>query len=194
VGPRFASSAPAGEKHRLKQRVKPVLQRNIAVLLSWHGVDFVFEHAEGLDEARTGFVGLDDVVDITAFGGDERSGEPIAILGDFRVPVVLAAVDNVDRSLGSHDRDFGTGPGIVNIGAEMLRTHDAVGSSISLTEDHRNLGNSRLSEGVKELRAVTDDASELLRSAGEKAGNIFEGHDRDVEGVAEAHETASFHR
>src|SRR5208283_1668854 len=46
----------------------------------------------------------------------------------------------------------------------------------------------RFGEGVKQLRAVRDDASELLLRAGQKSRNVFEGDERDVEAIAEAHE------
>ena len=41
---------------------------------------------------------------------------------------------------------------------------------------------------------MADDAAELLRRAGQEAGHVFEGQDRDVEGVAEAHEARALHR
>ena len=48
--------------------------------------------------------------------------------------------------------------------------------------------------GVQQFRAVADDAAELLFGAGEEAGHVFKSDDRDVEGVAEAHEAGAFHR
>jgi len=41
---------------------------------------------------------------------------------------------------------------------------------------------------------VLDDSSEFLLGSGEKTGNIFEGDERNVEGVAEAHEARALHR
>ena len=41
---------------------------------------------------------------------------------------------------------------------------------------------------------MADDAAVLLLRAGKKAGNVFEGDERNVEGVTEAHEARTFVR
>jgi hypothetical protein len=42
--------------------------------------------------------------------------------------------------------------------------------------------------GEQQLGAVLDEAAIFLRGARQEARHVDEGHDRDVEGVAEAHE------
>src|SRR5439155_5793575 len=106
----------------------------------------------------------------------------VLLLGD------LALVEDLDSPLRAHDGDLGGRPGEVEVGPDVLRGHDAVGSSIGLARDDRELGDGGLGERVKELRAVPDDASELLRWSRQEARDVFEDDERDVEGIAEADE------
>ena len=46
--------------------------------------------------------------------------------------------------------------------------------------------------GEEQFGAVLDDAAEFLLRAGQEAGDVFEGNQRNVEGVAEAHEARGF--
>src|SRR5580704_9004210 len=41
---------------------------------------------------------------------------------------------------------------------------------------------------------MPDDAAELLAGTGKETGYILEGHQRNVERIAEAHETSALHR
>ena len=41
---------------------------------------------------------------------------------------------------------------------------------------------------------MLDDTAVLLPRSGQKTGHVFEGHQRNVEGVTEAHEARSLHR
>src|SRR5206468_3585231 len=84
--------------------------------------------------------------------------------------------------------DLGGGPGEVDVGAEVLGAHDAVGSAVGLAGDDGELGDRRLGEGVEQFGAVADDAAVLLLDAGHEAGDVLEGDEGDVEGVAEADE------
>ncbi len=47
----------------------------------------------------------------------------------------------------------------------------------------------RLAVGVEQLGAVADDAAVLLIGARQEPGDVHEGHERHVEGVARAHES-----
>ena len=102
--------------------------------------------------------------------------------------VELAFVDDVDRTLGPHDGDLGGGPCEIEVGAQVLRAHHAVGAAVGFARDDRELRHGGLGEGVEQLGAVADDAAVLLLDAGHEAGDILEGDERDVEGVAEADE------
>ena len=100
----------------------------------------------------------------------------------------LVAEDDLDRALGAHDGDLGRGPGVVDVAAQVFAAHHVIGAAIGLARDHRDLGHGRLAIGEEQLGAVLDDAVMLLRRAGQEAGHVDEGEDRDVERVAEAHE------
>ena len=80
------------------------------------------------------------------------------------------------------------GIGEVHVGADVLAAHDDVGAAVGLARDHRDLRHRRLAEGVEQLGAVRDDAAVLLVDARQEARHVDEGDDRQVEGVAEAHE------
>ncbi len=59
------------------------LQGNVAVFFPGVDVLFVFEGAEGADDAGAGFGGLDDGVDVAALSRNDGIGETIAEFGDF---------------------------------------------------------------------------------------------------------------
>ena len=48
------------------------------MLLARHRIHLVFQHAQGADHARAGLARLDDIVHVSALGGDERVGEALA--------------------------------------------------------------------------------------------------------------------
>ncbi len=70
----------------------------------------------------------------------------------------------------------------------MLGAHDVVRAAVRLTGDDGDLADRRLAVRVEQLRAAADDAVVLLLGAGQEARDVDEGDDRDVEGVAGAHE------
>src|SRR5262249_54380543 len=106
----------------------------------------------------------------------------------------FTAVDDVHRSFGAHNGDLSRRIGEVDVRADVLRAHHAVGAAISFARDHGDFGGGRLGEPVGQLRAVADNAAEFLARAGEEAGYVLEGDQRDVEGVTETHEPRAFHR
>src|SRR6516162_5242584 len=118
------------------QRYVPVFLRRVFVAL-------VFQHIQSLDQLAAGVAGADDGVEVSALGGDVGIGEAVAELldlgGALGLGVVglleLAAVDDVDRAFRAHHGDFGGGPGIVDVGADVLGGHDAIGSAIGLAGD-----------------------------------------------------------
>src|SRR5205823_5737654 len=65
--------------------------------------------------------------------------------------------------------------------------------AVSLARDDRNLWDSCFGEGVKQLRAMADDAAVFLLRAGQESGYVFKGDEWDVERVAEAHEARALH-
>src|ERR1700733_14962285 len=147
---------------------------------------------------------LDHGVDVAAFGGYVGVGEAFAKVGDFFLAQVfafglggavnLAFVHDVDGAFRAHDGDFGGRPGEIDVGSNVLGSHDAIGAAVSFAGDDRNFGNGGFGESEKQFRAVADDAAEFLLCAWEKAGHVFEGDQRNIEGVAETHEARAFYR
>src|SRR5262249_7167118 len=113
--PAPAPFRPSGAFHALSQR-------DVSVFLLGIDVTLRFEGAQGGDDLRAGLGGLDDSVDIAAFGGDVGVRKALAELGNLclaqelalrlRRALELAAVNNVDRAFRSHHRDFSSGPGV----------------------------------------------------------------------------------
>ena len=66
----------------------------------------------------------DHVVDEAALGGDEGVGEAGLVfggaLGDLVLVAQFGAIEDFGRALGAHHGDLGGGPGVVDVGADVL--------------------------------------------------------------------------
>src|SRR6266436_6379090 len=177
-------------------------QRDVAVFFLGVGVALGFQGAEGGDEADARGGGLDYGVDVAALGSYEGVSKAVAEFSDFfaaqgfafgfRNFFQLAFVDDVDGAFRAHDGDFRGGPGEIGVGADVLGGHDAIGAAVGFAGDDRDFGDSGFGVGEEQLGAMLDDAAEFLLCTGKEAGHVFEGDERDVEGVAEAHEARAF--
>ena len=162
----------------------------------------VREGPERLDQPRPGVPRVDHVVDVAARGRGVRVGELRGVLldqpggGGGRIVGLrdLLLEEDLDRALGAHHRDLRRGPGEVEVAPDVLGAHDVVGATVRLAGDHGELGHRRLAVGVEQLGAVLDDAAVLLGHAGQEPGHVHEGHDRQVEAVAEADEARGLER
>ena len=162
----------------------------------------VWSSLERVDQPRAGLVRHDHVVDVAALGGRVRVREArLVVVHQLLAALVrgrrlgdVAAVDDVDRALRAHHRDLRGRPGEVEVGQHVLRVHDVVGAAVGLARDDRQLRHGRLGERVEQLRAVADDPAPLLARAGQEAGHVGEGDERDVERVAEADEAGGLLR
>src|SRR5438270_546774 len=98
------------------------------MLLRWVGVALVLEQGERADEFRACLRRFDYFVDEAAFGGDVRVRELLFKLVHARTAgrgfissvSQLAAIKNINRSLGSHHRNLCRWPGKVDVGANVL--------------------------------------------------------------------------
>ena len=61
-------------------------------------------------------------------------------------------------------------------------------AAVALAQGDGNLRNGGFTIGVEKLGPVGDDGTVFLVCAAEEARNVHEGHQRDVEGIAETHE------
>src|SRR6202795_4461336 len=178
-------------------------QWNVAVFFAGIRVALVFEGTKRGDDAGSGVGGFDDGVNVAALGSDEGIGEAVAEFGDFFLAeffapgfgsfVELALVDDIHRTLGTHYGNLRRRPGEIGVGTDVFGGHHAVRATVGLAGDDSDFRDGGFGEGEKELRAMLDDAAELLLRTGEKARNVFEGDERNVKGVAETHEASSLH-
>ena len=106
----------------------------------------------------------------------------------------LASVHDLDRTLGSHHRKFGGRPRKGEVSSDRLRVHHDVRTAVGLAGDDLNPWHRRLTEGVQQLRSVTDDAFVFLVDAGKEPGNVDEYQQRNVERIAGANEAGGFLR
>ena len=93
-------------------------------------VAFVFEGPQRGDDQLAGLGGLDDAIEITALRSNERIGEAAAKFSDFllaqpctlayRCGVQFALVDDVHGPFRPHHGNFGAGPSIIRVGADVL--------------------------------------------------------------------------
>ena len=155
----------------------------------------VAQHRQGTTDASTRSVRHNDVVDVTAGASHERISKLFAIFRFtgcelFRVAFIVAE-DDFDGAFCAHHRDLGIWPGKVHIATEMLGRHDVVGATIGLARDDSDFRHGALGIGIEQLCAVFDDAAVFLRCARHETWHIDEGHNRNAEGIAEAHETRS---
>ena len=146
-----------------------------------------------LAESLTGLERLNNIINETSLSSHERIGEVVRVLGLVLLEV-LTAEDNLDSTFSTHDSNLAVGPRVVGITAEMLGGHDAVGTTVGLTGNDGDLGDGGFSVSVDELGTLTNNTVVLLVDTGEETGDIDEGHDGDVEGIAEADETSALHR
>ena len=160
------------------------------MLLPRIGLLLGLEDFEIFAETLTSFERLDDVIDEASLSGHERIGKVVGVFGLVLLEV-LSTEDDLDGTFGTHDGDFTVGPRVVGITAEMLGGHDAVGTTVGLTGDDGDLGDGGFGVGVDELGAFTNDTVVFLVDTGEESGDIDEGHDGNVEGIAEADETST---
>ncbi len=93
-----------------------------------------------------------------------------------------------DRRTGAHDPELGLGPGEHQVGAEVARVHRDVRAAIGLAQHDRELGDARGGERAQQSRALPNHPGALLAGAGHKTGGVDDGHEREAEGIAEAHE------
>lgn len=140
----------------------------------------------------------DHLVDEAAFGGDEGIGEALFIFpgarGDLFRVAEFRAVEDFRRTLGAHHRDLGGRPGIVDVGTDMLGSHDVIGAAIGLAGDQRHHRHGGLAIGEEQFCAVLDDAAIFLCGARQEARHVDQREDWDGEGIAEPYEAGGLAR
>src|SRR5271167_3250398 len=151
---------------------------------------------QGLPQIPSRFRRLDDIVNQPPTGGHERIGERVTVfLDQFLAPrltivgrVDLPAEDDLGRSLRAHHRNLSGWPCYHTVGAQVLAAHRDVRAAVSFAYHNRELGDGGGRVGEQNFGSVADDAPVFLLDAGQETGNVNEGQQRQVEGIAEAYE------
>ena len=146
------------------------------------------QHSQGVDDAGTRFLRLDDAVYIAVFRRFVRRGKFRNIFLLFLFFLRIALKDDVGRAVRTHDGDFSRWPGKYHVRAELAAAHGDVRAAVGLARNDGYLRHRRFAVRVEHLRAVADDAAEFLRRSRQEARHVDEGDERDVEAVAEADE------
>ena len=169
------------------------------------GQTLVRERLQRADDPIARVARLDHVVDVAEPGSHVRIGELIAILGFLlgdELGLLLLVLDrgdllrqqHFDCALGAHHGDLGRRPCVVDVAAQMLRAHHAVGAAVGFAQDDRDLRNGRFAVSEQQLGAVDDDAAVFLSGARQEARYVDERHDRNIERAAEPYEAGRFAR
>ena len=148
-------------------------------------------------EARISW--LYHVVYVTVLSCLVRVGEHIGVLffllckESLGVFVLLGffCTEHCNGSACSHDGDFSRWPCVVDVGAQLLASHDDMASAVALAQRNGNLGHRGLAVCVEQLCSVQDYGVVFLACAGQEAGHVNEAYDRNVEGVAEAYKACA---
>src|SRR6266849_9751761 len=170
-----AAQFPEGKSEKALWKIADSVRskRYVAVLAGRVFLALVFERLQRRDKTRPRIVRHQHLIYIAQFGGLERIGESAAVivdeagsLGDRVLGLLyLVTKDDVDRALGTHHGDLGARVCVVEIAANVFRGHDVVGAAVGLARDHGDFRHGRLAVGEEQLRAVANDAAELLRRA-----------------------------
>src|SRR3990170_3826556 len=182
LAPRITLTAISPRLATRTESMAGILERDVPVLLGRKRHSLGPQHVEGLDQALARLPRLDDLIDEPPFCRDIRIGERLLVvvdqLGASRLGIVgigdLAAVDDVDRALGTHHRDLGGRPGEGHVGADAAGVHDDIGAAVRLASDDGDAGYGRFAVGVQQLGAVADDPAVFLVHAGEESGHVDE--------------------
>ena len=171
--------------------IKTDLQWNIPVLFPWILSMFSLQCVQFFTQAAPRLSGLNNCIDKSSLCCNQWIGKLLAVL--LSVTFDVAASENdFYRAFRTHHCDFRRRPSKVDVSSEMLRRHDVIRASIRLARDDREFGDLRLSVSVQELGTVANDATVLLLSAGQKARNIHESQQWNVERITESHESSGF--
>src|SRR5215469_3814424 len=124
IAARWAPPSPALRERGFSVVPSRSSQRDVIVLLPRVGELLVAQHVERAAEAAARRARLDHVVDKAAAGSNKGISELLAVFLragiDLRGVAEIGAEDDLDRALRPHHRDFGRGPGEVDVAAQML--------------------------------------------------------------------------
>ena len=148
--------------------------------------------------------GVDHGVDLAHFQRKVRVDGGAFVVGDvlgaqrFDVLAVVfgflqvLAVDDVHRAGRAEHCDLAGWPGEVHVRADGFGAHHDVCAAECLAQDDGDERHLRVGVGVDDLRATADDARMFLFGARLVARGVHQGDDRQVERVAQTHESCHF--
>src|SRR5262249_25105028 len=141
-----------------------LLQWNIAMFSRRIGVAFVLQQLQRADQFLARESRLDHLVNEAALGGDVPRSGLVLILFDLFAPrgflvrgaFDLAAIENSHGAFGAHHGHLGGRISEADVGADVFRSHHAIGSAIGFARDDCDLGHGRFGVCVEQLRSVAD--------------------------------------
>lgn len=116
---------------------------------------------EIITEQFSSVLRVNDIVNETTLGANQRIRKSLRVL-DRMLLRVLAAVNDLDSTLGSHDGDFCSSPCVIDISTQVLAGHDIVSTTVRLACNYSHLWDIRLSIRKKQLGTIADDAAMFL--------------------------------
>lgn len=96
---------------------------------------FRAENFEVVADQSASVRGFNDIVNESTLGRDHWIGKAFRVF--LRVQFhVLAGVQNLHGTLGTHDGHLGTRPGVVGIATQVLARHDIISASVRLSRNY----------------------------------------------------------
>ena len=160
---------------------------------------------QSADHAESGVAWLDNVVYIAIRCGIVRVAEQVIVfflllfrnscpLGRILDGPDLLRIKDLHRTFCTHDCYVRRRPRIVYITAQLLATHGYMGSTVRFPQGNGHLRDGCFSVGIQKFCSVGNDSAVLLLGPAKETRNIHKGHKRNIERVAEAHETGGLAR
>ena len=101
-------------------------------------------------------------------------------------------MDDVHRSGCAEHCDLAGWPSVVEVGSNGFGSHHDVGTAEGFSQDHGDQRHLRVGVGVDHFRTAADDARMFLFGSRLVSGGVHQGDDRQVERVAQTHESCHF--
>lgn len=130
------------------------------MLLGWQALLLASELRESATDTEAGVAWLDDIINITILGSLIRISEEVGILllllGEeclnilscFLLGLSLTSREHCYGTAGTHNGNLGRWPSEVEVGTQLLASHNDVATTVALAQCDGDLRNSSLTIGI----------------------------------------------